>query len=314
MSDSQERYNQDIRDAFFDALYDIAQEDKQVIFLTADMGAMSLERFRKDLPQQYINVGVAEQNMVSVAAGLALAGKKVLIYAIAPFATQRCYEQIKVDLSGMHLPVTIIGAGPGISYNSDGATHHSVLDISIMRALPGMIILNPSDAIMASRMASICYKSGTPVYVRIDKGKLPLLYSPREAFSDGLSLVKEGRDLLIVTTGAMVHKALRVAEELKKSSIDPAVMDLYRIKPVNETLFLRYAGQCGRIVTLEEHSLMGGIGSVVSEILMDHGTMVPVRRFGIEDKYCERYGDRDWMHKRYGLDDQTLIDHIRGWQ
>ena len=125
MSNASINGDQDIRDAFFDALYDIAREDRQVIFLTADMGARSLERFRKGLPKQYMNVGVAEQNMVSVAAGLALAGKRVFIYAIAPFATQRCYEQIKVDLSGMGLPVTVIGAGPGVAYHSDGPTHHA---------------------------------------------------------------------------------------------------------------------------------------------------------------------------------------------
>lgn len=314
MRSAQDFHNKDIRDAFFDVLYDIAQEDRHLIFLTADMGAMSLERFRRDLPKQYINVGVAEQNMVSVAAGLALAGKRVFIYAIAPFATQRCYEQIKVDLSGMRLPVTVIGAGPGIAYNSDGATHHAILDIALMRALPGMIILNPSDAAMATRVARLCYNSDHPAYVRIDKGKLPLLYPPEESFSDGLSLVRKGRELLIVTTGAMVHKALRVAETLRDKGIEATVMDLYRIKPVNESLLLHYAAEYDRIVTLEEHSLMGGIGSVVSEILVDHEIRVSVKRFGIEDTYCDRYGDREWMHTHYGLDDGTLVDRILAWQ
>jgi transketolase len=314
MSNAPVKVDQDIRDAFFDALYDIAREDRQVIFLTADMGARSLERFRKDLPKQYMNVGVAEQNMVSVAAGLALAGKRVFIYAIAPFATQRCYEQIKVDLSGMGLPVTIIGAGPGIAYHSDGPTHHAVLDIAIMRALPGMVILNPSDAFMASRTASLCCQSGNPVYVRLDKGKLPPLYSPGDLFSEGLSLIQEGGDLLIVSTGAMVHKALRVAEKLKSGGIEAAVMDVYRLKPIDEPLFLHYADRWGKMVTLEEHSLMGGLGSIVSEILADHGERVAVKRFGIRDMPCEGYGDREWMHTRYGLDDRTLIESISAWQ
>lgn len=313
MSNSQEISNKDIRDAFFDAMYDIAQEDKQVVFLTADMGAMSLERFRKDLPKQYINVGVAEQNMVSVAAGLTLGGKNVFIYAIAPFATQRCYEQIKVDLSVMSLPVTIIGAGPGITYNSDGATHHAVQDISIMRALPGMTIFNPSDAIMASKMARICYESDSPAYVRVDKGKLPSLYSPEDGFSAGLSLVKEGRELLIISTGAMVHKAIGIAEKLKEDSIEAAVMDLYRIKPLDESLFLRFATQYKKIVTLEEHSLVGGIGSLVLEILMDSDNTIPVKRFALKDNYCKGYGDREWMHTQYGLDDNTIIGSIRAW-
>ena len=128
----------DIRDAFFNQLYEIAAQDRNVVLLTADMGAMAIDRFRRELPDQFINVGVAEQNMVSVAAGMALCKKKVFIYAIAPFVTMRCYEQIKVDISGMCLPVTIVGAGPGIAYDFDGPTHHAVQDMAIMRALPNM--------------------------------------------------------------------------------------------------------------------------------------------------------------------------------
>jgi len=183
----------DIRDAFFDEVYTIASQDSRVIFLTADMGSFSLNRFKADLSSQYINVGVAEQNLVSIAAGLALAGKKVFIYTIASFVTQRCYEQIKIDICGMRLPVTIIGSGPGLSYSSDGPTHHAIQDILIMRALPEMTILNPGDSTTAVAAARIAYRSQGPVYVRIDKGKLPLLYENDEDFSAGLSLLKKGR-------------------------------------------------------------------------------------------------------------------------
>jgi len=303
----------DIRDAFFDKLYDIAAADGNVLFLTADMGAFSLERFKKDIGRQYINMGVAEQNMINIAAGLSLGGKSVFVYAIAPFATMRCYEQIKVSISGMGLPVTIIGAGPGITYNSDGPTHHAVQDIAIMRALPGMTIFNPSDPVMASRMASMAYESDGPVYVRIDKGKLPHLYSRKQDFSDGLSLLKDGQDLLIIATGLMVHKGLRLAEELEKHSIRTGVLDLYRIKPVNTSLLLRSAGQYSGIVTLEEHSIVGGIGSAVLEALADHGATIPVKRFALNDGYCERHGNREWMHALHGLDDGSILNHIRAW-
>ncbi|MDD3845746.1 MAG: transketolase C-terminal domain-containing protein [Syntrophorhabdaceae bacterium] len=303
----------DIRDAFFDRLYDIAAADNNVLFLTADMGALSLERFKKDINGQYINMGVAEQNMINIATGLALGGKKVFVYAIAPFATMRCFEQIKVNISGMGLPITIIGAGPGITYNSDGPTHHAVQDVAIMRALPGMTIFNPSDPVMASGMAAMSYESEKPVYVRIDKGRLPLLYSPEQDLSDGLSLLKDGQDLLIVATGLMVHKGLRLAEELEKYSIRTGVLDLYRIKPVNVSLLLRYAHRYSRIVTLEEHSTVGGIGSTVLEALADHGAGIPVKRFALYDRYCERHGDREWMHVQHGLDDSSILNHIRTW-
>lgn len=303
----------DIRDAFFDELYTIASNDSNVIFLTADMGALSLEKFKINLKSQYINVGVAEQNIVNIATGLSLGGKKVFIYGIAPFVTMRCYEQIKVNLSGMHLPVTIIGAGPGITYSSDGPTHHAIQDISIMRTLPDMVIFNPSDSAMSSRMALMSYECNYPVYVRIDKGKLPNLYSQNEKFTDGISIIRGGKDLLIIATGLMVHKGLQVAEKLNMQCIDAAVMDLYRIKPINLALLLQYINQYSRIVTLEEHSVIGGIGSIVSEVLTDFSKVAALKRCALEDRYCDRYGDRDWMHAQYGLDDRTLVRNILEW-
>jgi transketolase C-terminal domain/subunit len=251
--------------------------------------------------------------MVSVAAGLAMGGKNVFIYAVAPFVAERCYEQIKIDLAGMRLPVTVIGAGPGITYSSDGPTHHALEDIAVMRPLPGMSILNPADSVTAGAVADISYKSRGPVYVRIDKGKLPLLYEGREDFQNGLALLKKGRDLIIITTGIMVHRALKVAAELSKHSIDAGVVDIYRIKPLNEDLLLDIVSQANRAVTIEEHSLAGGIGSAVSEMLVDNGKNLPLKRIAIADGYCTGYGDRDWMHTQYGLDADSITKTVLSW-
>ncbi len=300
----------DIRDAFFNEVYAIALKDPNVIFLTADMGAFSLDAFKKDLSSQYINVGVAEQNLVSIAAGLALGGKKVFIYSIASFVTQRCYEQIKIDLSCMRLPVTIIGSGPGITYSSDGPTHHAIQDVAIMRALPEMMIFNPSDPVTAAAAARISYKNDGPVYVRIDKGKLPLLHDNEEDFSDGLALLKKGRDLMIIATGVMVHQAFKVTDELAKHYIDAGIIDLYRIKPINEELLLTFIEQSNRIVTLEEHSIIGGIGSAIIEILVDKGKVLPLKRIAIADKNCVGYGDREWLRSYYRLDIQNIYKTI----
>lgn len=303
----------DVRDAFFDRLYEIAASDRDVIFLTADMGAFSLDKFKKNLSSQYINVGVAEQNLVSVAAGLALGGKKVFIYAIAPFVTQRCYEQIKIDLCCMRLPVTVIGVGAGIAYNSDGPTHHATQDMAVMRALEGITIINPSDPVTSAAAASMSYKENNPVYVRIDKGKWPLLYDEKQDFADGLALLRQGSDILIVSTGLMVHRALEVAEELSRHSIDAAVLDLYRIKPVNVELLLDVISQSKQVVTLEEHSIVGGIGSIISEILTDKGAALTLKRIGILEKTCLGYGNRDWMHSFYGLDVNSINEQILNW-
>lgn len=304
----------DMRDAFFDELYKIAKRDSNVMFLTADMGAFSLSRFKEDLHSQYINVGVAEQNLVSVAAGLTLGGRKVFIYAIAPFVTQRCYEQIKIDLSCMSLPVTIIGIGAGIAYGSDGPTHHATQDIAIIRALPEMTILSPSDSVMAAAAAQLAYKSSGPVYVRIDKGKFSSLYSGEDDFSDGLALLEEGRDIVIIATGVMVHHAFKVAKELARCSISTGVVDLYRLKPVNRSLLLSIVAESNRIVTLEEHSIVGGIGSIVSDILVDAGISLPVKRIAIADRNCAGYGDRDWMYSHYGLDLNSVTEAILNWK
>jgi len=274
------------------------------------MGAFSLAKFKKNLSSQYINVGVAEQNLVSVAAGLALGGKKVFIYAIAPFVTQRCYEQIKIDLCCMRLPVTVIGVGAGIAYNSDGPTHHATQDIAVMRALEGITIINPSDPVTSAAAASMSYKENNPVYVRIDKGKWPLLYDEIQDFADGLALLRDGGDVLIVSTGLMVHRALEVAEELSRHSIDAAVLDLYRIKPVNVELLLDVISQSKQVVTLEEHSVIGGIGSIISEILTDQRVALPLKRIGILEKICLGYGDRDWMHSFHGLDVDGIAETI----
>lgn len=303
----------DMRDAFFDKLYDIAKKDKSVIFLTADMGAFSLVRFKKDLKSQYINVGVAEQNMVSIAAGLALSGKKVFIYSIVPFATQRCYEQIKVDLSLMNLPVTIIGSGPGFSYNSDGPTHHALQDIAVIRALPNMTILSPSDSDMANAFATLSYKNKGPTYVRLDKGRYPALYPKNTDYSQGIGQVKKGKDLTIIATGIMVHKALEVADELGKKSIDAGVVDLYQTKPLNEKKLLNILKKTPRIVTIEESSIVGGLGSIISEFLVDNNLQIPMKRIGSPDKYCYIYGDREWIHSKYGLDVKSLSKNILRW-
>ena len=186
----------DFRDAFFDEVCKIASEDKDVMVLTADMGAFGLDKFKKAFPTRYINLGAAEQNMVNVAAGLALGGKKVFLYAIATFATYRCYEQIKLNLCDMCLPVTIIGAGPGLSYGWDGPSHICLYDIPIMQILPEMTILNPSNILEARKAARIGYKCPTPVYIRLKKGEIPATYGKYKDYYNAVPFVIRGKNVV----------------------------------------------------------------------------------------------------------------------
>lgn len=303
-----------MRDAFFEELYDIARQDKRVILLSADFGAPSLDKFRNDLSRQYINVGVSEQNMVSIAAGLALSNKLIYIYAIIPFVTLRCYEQLKIDICEMNLNVTILGVGCGFAYDSAGPTHHAIEDIAVMRVLPNLMVLSPSDSIMANRLARITYDVPGPKYIRLDRGKTPLFYDDRnDDFQTGLTVIKESKDLYVISTGIMLQMALEVADELTKYPIECGIIDLYRLKPLNSSLLLDIIKESRRIITLEEHLINGGIGSMVVEVLSDAGIYKPLKRIAIYDEHCFNYGDRKSLRACCGLDVVSIVNTVLKW-
>lgn len=304
----------DTRDATFCELYKIAIADPNVIVLSADTGAMMFKEFAKNIPDQFYNVGIAEQNAISVAAGLALAGKHVFVFGISNFVTLRCFEQIKVDLCCMQLPVTILGMGTGYSYSSDGPTHHMIEDMSIMRSLPGMTIWCPSDCTMTAELVHLAYHTDTPSYIRTDKGPLTHIYDNVEHnFEDGFAVLKEGKDLTIVATGIMTSRALSIVDELEKQQIDAGLVDLYRIKPVNTVKLIEILKSSTRIVTLEENTVIGGIGSIVREILADNEIFIPVKVFGIPDKYTMEVGSRDRLCSLDGIDVSTVSGTVLEW-
>jgi transketolase len=302
--------NLQMRDAFISRLYSYAKRDQDIIFITNDQGATSLDQFRKDLPTQFINAGVSEQNIISVAAGLALGGKKVYVYSIASFITLRCFEQIKLDLCAMNLPVTILGVGAGYSYATDGPTHHATEDIAILRTLPNIQIYVPSDSNMAAGLVDISLYSNGPIYIRCDREKLPVLYNQKDDFSSGLSVLHEGQKLCVISTGIMVHRALEVAKELSKRSFPVKVIDLYRLKPLNKDGIFNTIKEAERLFALEEHTINGGLGSIIAELLVDFGLSIPLRRLAVEDALLYCYGARDDLHRRQGIDTESIVKLI----
>lgn len=299
--------NLTLRDTFWSKVYDIAREDRDVIVVSADMGAPALDKFKRDLPSQYVDVGIAEQQAIAVSAGLALEGKKVFAYAIAPFITLRCYEHIRVSLSMMNLPVTLVGVGAGFSYNDSGPTHHMVEDISVLRILPKLEIDSITDNTMSASLAQMSCEMDHPNYIRLDRKAMPDVYSPGTDFSDGLAVLKESDDVYVVATGHMVHKALEAAEKLSEDSIEVGVIDLYRL-PINQDKFLETLQGCTRIISMEEHTLPGGLGSAVCELLNDSGISIPVKRLALDfsDGYCYTYGSRENILSGYGLSSDTV--------
>ena len=195
------------RDAFWNKVYQMAFQDKNIVIVSADMGAPSLDKFRRDFPGQFINVGIAEQNAILIASGLAMAGKHPLVYAIAPFITLRCLEQIRVENSIMGIPITIVGVGAGFGYEDSGPTHHMVEDISIIRAMPNIIINSISDNIMAEYVAEKSSQMTITNYVRLDRQPSPDIYRPGHDFSDGLATISEGNDGCIIATGRIINNA-----------------------------------------------------------------------------------------------------------
>jgi transketolase len=305
--------SRDARDAFFAELHALAQVDPRVMVLTDDQSAFFLDKIGTDFSDRYINVGIAEQNLLSVAAGLALGGLRPFVCGISNFLSLRVCEQVSVNLSAMNLPVTIVASGGGLTYASDGPTHHATLDVAVMRAMPNLTILNPSDAAVTEASVRLCSTLAGPAYVRIEKGMLPRLYEPTQDFLTGMAHPRRGEDVLLVSTGYMVQQAVRIADWLAGSGVNAGVLDLFRLKPLNKVELLRSLGASRRIAVIEEQTPVGGIGSIVCEVLGEAGVARPVRRFSLPDAPCYRYGSREWLHHQFGIDPDTLGGEIAGW-
>lgn len=294
------------RDAFFNEVYEIAKRDRNVYLVVADMAAPSLDKFRRDLSAQYINVGVAEQNAITVAAGLALEGKKVYVYSIIPFISLRCLAQIRIECAVMKLPITIVGIGAGFSYDTAGPTHYLFEDIAIMRALPNININNITDSVMASAVASASYAYKLANYVRLDRFISPNIYDKKEIYFGGYNALKWSKNY-ILSTGIMTHIALEISKEIK----DLGVIDVHTF-PFDDNLLHLITGS-DKLITMEEHVLNGGLGSAICELLNDKNIKIPVLRIGINnlDGYCHKYGGRqDIIWKYYGIDKESSIRKI----
>lgn len=301
------------RDSFWNKIYDIAKNDRRIVIVSADMGAPALDQIRRDLPGQFINVGIAEQNGILVASGLAREGKRPFFYAIAPFAVMRPIELVRVNNAVMNIPITIVGVGAGFSYEDSGPTHHLLEDIALMRAFPNITIHSTSDAPLAAAVAEQSCSWPTTNYVRLDRQVLPEIHGGTKLdFQAGFAVLSSGKQGTIVSTGYMVHKANEVAGLLKQDGIDLGVVDLFQI-PCDGDALVKQISQAPALFTLEEHFLPGGMGSAVLEMLADRGASLPTRRFGMGDpgSYSYVYGGREVIHDSYGLAPETIAAEIR---
>jgi transketolase len=294
-----------MRDAFFYRVFEHAKNNPEIMVLTSDFSAPSFDRFRTELPGQFINTGISEQNTILVAAGLAKEGKTVFVTSIAPFITMRCYEQTRLYAADMNLNIKIVAVGAGFSYNMAGATHHSVEDIGLFRMLPNVQILSPSCNSLVEYFADWCCDNAIPTYVRLDRMNMSELYEG--GINDvGFNVLKES-STMIISTGYMTHTALKVAEQT-----DVGIMDVWKLLP-NEDVLLDALKQVKRLVTVEEHIFQGGLGSYVCELLSDRDISISTRRFALDFSkgFYHRYGTRDEMHDACGIGADAIIKYIK---
>jgi transketolase len=301
------------RDGFIDEVFTAAKTNRDIYFITADLGAKALDRFRLELPGQILHGGISEQNVMDVAAGLAQNGKIVYTYAMAPFVTLRCYEQVKVAVASMSLPVTIIGNGVGYSYNDAGPTHYATEDLSCMRALGGLEILTPADTVSTVVTARRSHTQPAFRYIRLDRAFLPPVYSEGDQrfWTDGLVELESGKGVCVLTNGYMLQTAKEAKAALAAEGLSVGLIDVFRVRPIDGKVLARVLAPYERVVTLEEHFLSGGLGGAIVEAMADNGILKPVKRIGVPDAYLFENGGRQHIHRKAGIDAPAVAQAIR---
>lgn len=299
------------RDSYGNALAELGAEHKDIVVLDADLAAATKTGvFKKAYPERFIDCGIAESNMMGVAAGLAAAGMTPFASSFAMFAAGRAFEQVRNSIGYPHLNVKIGATHAGISVGEDGATHQCNEDIALMRTIPGMMVINPSDDIEARAAVKAAYEHQGPVYLRFGRLAVPVINDrPDYKFELGKGVVlREGKDLTIIATGLPVNNCLEAAEKLAADGIDAKVINIHTIKPLDEELVVAAAKETGKVVTVEEHSVIGGLGSAVCDVLAEKAP-AQVMKIGINDTFGES-GPAAELLKKYGLDTESIYEKI----
>ncbi len=299
------------REAYGDALIELAKEHDDLLVLDADLaGATKTDKFQKEFPDRHIDCGIAEQNMMGIAAGLATCGKVPFASTFAMFAAGRAYEQIRNTIGYPHLNVKIGATHAGISVGEDGATHQCNEDIALMRTIPGMTIINPADAVEAFQAVKAAYEMEGPVYMRFGRLAAPVINDESYKFELGKGVkMREGSDVTIIATGLMVSSALDAADKLLKDGIDAEVINIHTIKPIDKDIIIESAKKTGRVVTVEEHSVIGGLGDAVSDVLVSFHPTVQTK-IGINDEYGKS-GPALELLSEYRLDGEGICATIK---
>ncbi len=314
------------RDSFISRLFEIAVEDKDVFLISVDMGAPSLDRWRSELPDQFIAAGISEQNAINLAAGMSAAGKKVFVYFMASWVA-RCFEQIRYSCAMADNPITVLGNGVGLGYAPAGPAHEPTEDIAYMRSLCGIEIYSPTNSAMATELADLCCNEPALRYIRLERkydAKLDNLYTDfsvsHHFVKRGLSVIFPGladpphnntKRICMISSGFMLGRTLKAANELREENHQITVVDLWRVKPINTDLLCRILSGYDLIITVEEQTLSGGFGSAICEVMCDNGIKSDVLRIGLPERYIFENANRDYLIDNNGLSVNSICDKIR---
>jgi len=301
-----------MREAFVKKLMELAGKDKSVYLITADTGFNVLDEFKKVFPDRFLNVGISEASMIGIASGLALCGKKVFLYAIVPFITMRCFEQIRVDLCYQNLPVKLIGVGQGLTYGTAGATHHSIEDIGLMNCLPNMTVICPGDPLEVEKAVESSMCLGGPCYIRLGKSGEKVIHPPPlKSFVIGKGIrIQKGKDIALIATGNMLETAKDVYELLVQKGFHPELISMHTIKPLDERLIIETAARCKLMVTVEEHSRIGGLGYNVANVMVENNLKAKLIKIALPDKFVDVVGCQEDLREYFGLTVERITEAI----
>ncbi len=296
------------RDVYGKTLVKLGRKDENIVVLDADLSQSTRTHFfKKEFPKRFFNVGVAEQNLMGIAAGLASCGKIVFVSTFAMFATCRAFDQVRNTICYNGFNVKIVASHGGITVGPDGASHQALEDIALMRTIPGMNIVVPCDGPETEKAILSVYQIPGPFYIRLGRSKVPTIKNKKEfVFGKGY-IVKEGKDLTLISTGFMVYQALKASEILEKKGISAKVINIHTIKPIDRELILECASQTKGIVTCEEHSIVGGLGSAVCEVLLEAKRFIPMKRIGVQDRFGQS-GEPSELLEEYKLTPLSIVE------
>lgn len=303
-----------MRDTFARTLYQVAKKKSNVFIVVADISpAGSMAPFREEFPEQFINVGVAEQTMISLCAGLALRGCTAFAYTIATFSIYRPFEQVRVDLCYQNLPVTVVGIGGGVSYSTLGGTHHAQEDIAVVGAIPNMAVIAPCDPLETEAATWVCAERTGPTYLRLGKAGEPnLTANAPEPFEFGkIRKIKEGQDVCIISYGPIMQMAFEVTERVEREAgRSVAVYSAHTVKPLDTAGVIRILDNYETVIVVEEHSERGSLGGQVKQLAWDSGAKCRLRTFSLKDEFIHQFGSQRDMWKAHGLTPETIYDAI----